>query len=79
MKKCCEETTQYLTRLFEMDEWKQSKANMMKKYGKILSLPEMKAISLKEGKTLRDVMVELGVAQCHEKAHKEQIISYIRK
>lgn len=46
MKKCCEETTRYLTRLFNMKEWqdaKENKCSSEQAYRRAKSLPKRHA------------------------------------
>jgi len=64
MKKCCEETTRYLTRLFNMKEWQDAKENMIEKYGKVLSVIEIKEMAKKEGITFREMQERLGLDKC---------------
>lgn len=40
------------------DDWKKQKAHSLKKYGKLLSLPELKQLSIDEGVTLYDKLNE---------------------
>ena len=64
MKKCCEETTCYLTKLFNMKEWQDAKENMIQKYGKVLSIMEIKEMAKKEGITFREMREKLGLDKC---------------
>ena len=61
MKKCCEETTRYLTKVFNMKEWHDAKENMIEKYGKVLSAIEIKELAKKEGVTFREMQERLGL------------------
>jgi len=61
MKKCCEETTRYLTRIFNLKEWQDAKENMIRKYGKVLSIIEIKELAKKEGVTFREMQAKLGL------------------
>lgn len=61
MKKCCEETTRYLTKLFNLREWQDAKEDMIKKYGKVLSVMDIKRMAEKEGVTFREMQKKLGL------------------
>ena len=61
MKKCCEETTRYLTKLFNLREWQDAKENMIEKYGKVLSIVDIKEMAKQEGVTFREMQEKLGL------------------
>lgn len=63
MKKCCEETTRYLTKVFNMKEWQDTKESMIGEYGKVLSIIEIKELSKKEGITFREMLERLGLTK----------------
>jgi len=61
MKKCCEETTRYLTKVFNLKEWQDAKENMIQKYGKVLSVIEIKEMAKNQGLTFREMQKKLGL------------------
>lgn len=60
MKPCCVDTANSIMEHTRGEKWRKHKKKMIKQFGKVLNLTEMKDLAEKDGVTLYDKMKELG-------------------